>query len=256
MKQAKKQPSKGTRLFQRMFTFVCICVFVYSGIALGAELLGYYQNRKVLAEAQTMYDRQTATTEQHEAGKVRSSFDELLNVNQDIVGWVDMKDTMIQYPIVQAKDNAYYLTRNYLKEGTRAGSIFMDYRNDALEESPNTVLYGHRMKDGSMFAGLKKYLQKDFFESHRTFHYDTLYKSYEAEIFAVYETTVAFDYIQTDFSDLGEYAHYLQDVRKESIYKTDTDVSTDDLILTLSTCDYVLAPKSGRLVVQAKLKEV
>lgn len=239
-----------------MLTIVCLGVFIYSGSAIGLELFGYYQNRHVLAKAQTMYGYEQGINENREPGTIRTSFDELRKVNDDIVGWVNMKDTMIQYPIVQSSDNAFYLTRNYLKNDTRAGSIFMDYRNDVLHESPNTVVYGHRMRDGSMFAGLTNYLKKDFFDEHRTFQYDTLYQSYEAEIFAVYETTVDFDYIQTDFQDLGEYAHYLQAVRKKSIYQTKTDVSTDDLILTLSTCDHVLAPKNGRLVVQAKLKKV
>lgn len=246
---------RGKRLWQRMLTIVCLGVFIYSGTAIGLELFGYYQNRQVLAKAQTMYG-QEEMNEKREPGKIRTSFDELRKVNDDIVGWINMKGTMIQYPIVQSRDNAFYLTRNYLKNDTRAGSIFMDYRNDVLHESPNTVVYGHRMRDGSMFAGLTNYLKRDFFDEHWTFQYDTLYQSYEAEIFAVYETTVDFDYIQTDFQDIGEYAHYLQAVRKKSIYQTKTDVSTDDLILTLSTCDHVLAPKNGRLVVQAKLKKV
>ncbi|MCM3035076.1 class B sortase [Bacillus pumilus] len=247
---------RGKRVWQRMLTIVCLGVFIYSGSAIGLELFGYYQNRQVLAEAQSMYGHEQGMNENREPGTIRTSFDELRKVNDDIVGWINMKDTMIQYPIVQSRDNAFYLTRNYLKNDTRAGSIFMDYRNDVLHESPNTVVYGHRMRDGSMFAGLTNYLKKDFFDGHRTFQYDTLYQSYEAEIFSVYETTVDFDYIQTDFQDLGEYAHYLQAVRKKSIYQTKTDVSTDDLILTLSTCDHVLAPKNGRLVVQAKLKKV
>ncbi|WP_144485871.1 class B sortase [Bacillus pumilus] len=247
---------RGKRVWQRMLTIVCLGVFIYSGSAIGLELFGYYQNRQVLAKAQTMYGHEPEMNESWEPGTIRTSFNELRKVNDDIVGWINMKDTMIQYPIVQSRDNAFYLTRNYLKNNTRAGSIFMDYRNDVLHESPNTVVYGHRMRDGSMFAGLTNYLKKDFFDEHRTFQYDTLYQSYEAEIFAVYETTVDFDYIQTDFQDLGDYAHYLQAVRKKSIYQTKTDVSTDDLILTLSTCDHVLAPKNGRLVVQAKLKKV
>lgn len=239
-----------------MLTIICLGVFISSGLAIGLELFGDDQNRQVLAQAQKMYGQEKETEKTRESGEIRSSFDELRKVNDDIIGWIHMKDTMIQYPIVQSHDNAFYLTRNYLKNDTRAGSIFMDYRNDVLHESPNTVVYGHRMRDGSMFAGLTNYLKQDFFIDHQTFQYDTLYHSYEAEIFAVYETTVDFDYIQTDFRDLGEYAHYLQAVRKKSIYQTKTDVSTDDLILTLSTCDHVLAPKSVRLVVQAKLKEV
>lgn len=164
-----------------MLTIVCLGVFLYSGTAIGLELFGYYQNRQVLAKAQTLYTHEDGM-KQRKPGEIRQSFDDLRKVNEDIVGWIEMNDTMIQYPIVQSNDNAFYLTRNYIKDDTRAGSIFMDYRNDVLHESPNTVLYGHRMRDGSMFAGLTNYLKKDFFQDHRTFQYDTLYQSYEAEI--------------------------------------------------------------------------
>ncbi|GIN66505.1 class B sortase [Bacillus sonorensis] len=254
MKRTGTDQKKKSSPFQRLLTVICLCVLIYSGWQLAGELFGYYQNRKVLAEAQTMFDRNAAKAENKRG--IRPQFDQLRKVNRDIVGWIELKDTMINYPIVQAADNDFYLFRNYKKADTKAGSIFMDYRNSVKNESPNTVIYGHRMKDGSMFAQLTKYLKKDFFEAHRTFHYDTLYKSYEAEIFAVYNTTVDFDYIQTDFQDLGEYAQFLHQVKNKSIYQTDTDVSTDDLILTLSTCDYFLSSETGRLVVQAKLKEV
>lgn len=163
---------RGKRFWQRMLTIVCLGVFIYSGTAIGFELFGYYQNRQVLAKAQTMYGHQEEMTEKREPGKIRSSFDELRKVNEDIVGWINMKDTMIQYPIVQSRDNAFYLTRNYLKNDTRAGSIFMDYRNDVLHESPNTVVYGHRMRDGSMFAGLTNYLKK--ISSKSTGHFSTI----------------------------------------------------------------------------------
>lgn len=151
---------RGKRVWQRMLTIVCLGVFIYSGSAIGLELFGYYQNRQVLAKAQTMYGHEKGMNENREPGTIRTSFDELRKVNDDIVGWINMKDTMIQYPIVQSSDNAFYLTRNYLKNDTRAGSIFMDYRNDVLQESPNTVVYGHRMRDGSMFAGLTNYLKR------------------------------------------------------------------------------------------------
>lgn len=150
---------RGKRIGQRMLTIVCLGVFLYSGTAIGLELFGYYQNRQVLAKAQTLYTHEDGM-KQRKPGEIRQSFDDLRKVNEDIVGWIDMKDTMIQYPIVQSNDNAFYLTRNYVKDDTRAGSIFMDYRNDVLHESPNTVVYGHRMRDGSMFAGLTNYLKK------------------------------------------------------------------------------------------------
>ncbi|WGI63298.1 hypothetical protein QEN29_23760 [Escherichia coli] len=96
-----------------MLTIVCLGVFLYSGTAIGLELFGYYQNRQVLAKAQTLYTHEDGM-KQRKPGEIRQSFDDLRKVNEDIVGWIDMKDTMIQYPIVQSNDNAFYLTRNYV----------------------------------------------------------------------------------------------------------------------------------------------
>ena len=105
-----------------------------------------------------------------------------------------------------------------------AGSIFMDYRIDIGSYNPNTILYGHRMKDGSMFDELNKFLDKDFFDNHKVVKFDTLYESYEAEIFAVYKTTTDFDYIQTDFTsdeDYGSLLHEIQENLNTNRYRTE-----------------------------------
>src|SRR5699024_3859127 len=90
--------------------------------------------------------------------------------------------TKIDYPILQAEDNDYYLNRNYKREDTPAGSIFVDYRNNVAEENRNTIVYGHRMKDDTMFNSLTKYLDEDFLKDHQTIKYDTMYGSYDAEV--------------------------------------------------------------------------
>src|SRR5699024_11541683 len=98
-----------------------------------------------------------------------------------------------------------YLYRDYNNRETRAGSIFLDFRNDITTENKNTVVYGHRMKDGSMFQHLTKYMDEDFLSEHQTFEFDTLYESYEAEIFSVYNIIIELNYIQTEFSVIQKY---------------------------------------------------
>ncbi|HLR64803.1 MAG TPA: SrtB family sortase, partial [Pseudogracilibacillus sp.] len=104
----------------------------------------------------------------------------------------------------------------------------------------------------SMFQHLTKFLDKDFYNEHKTFEFETLYNSYEAEVFAVYQTVTDFDYIRTDFRD-HSFNHYLNEVNETSMFDSDIEVTGDDQIITLSTCDYDLDPDEGRLVVQAKL---
>lgn len=256
MKKTKGQSIK--KLVSRLITIACLGVFVFAAHGLFDIFMDYYQNRKMLSDVQdTFYAASAEGNHQTEvstdSGTIRPGFEELLKQNSDVVGWLTVDGTQIDYPILQSSDNQTYLTQSYNDNESRAGSIFLDYRNDVESEELNTVVYGHRMKDGSMFQHLTKYLDEDFLSSHPTFQFDTLYDSYEAEVFAVYNTLTDFNYIQTDFDSELEYAELLYDVGETSKFETDVDVTTEDRIITLSTCDYELDENEGRLVVQAKL---
>ena len=248
----EKKPSRIKKTLSRIITVVSLTVFVYSIYALGSIFYDYYHNRQVLADVQDIYDS-LEIPEEVSYGEFRSQFLDLHEINPEIVGWISVEGTIINYPILQATDNEYYLDRNYKKEESRAGSIFMDYRNDVEKENRNTIVYGHRMKDNTMFNSLTNYLDEDFFKNHKTINYDTMYGSYDAEVFAVYYTTTDFDYIQTDFASDEEYAAFLNEVEQKSEIQADFDVNADDEIVTLSTCDYTLDPDEGRLVVHAKI---
>ncbi len=241
------------KIISRLITIVCLGVFLYASYGLFDIFIDYYQNRKMLSNIQdTFYD--TASAEGNSASAIRPGFDELLKQNPDVVGWITVDGTQIDYPIVQADNNLQYLTRNFYQKESRAGSIFLDFRNDIRSaEERNIIVYGHRMKDGSMFQHLTKFLDEDFFEAHRTFEFDTLHDSYEAEVFAVYNTLTDFNYIQTHFDSDEEYAQLLSEFQKASHFQTDVEVNADDTIITLSTCDYKLDKNEGRLVLQAKL---
>lgn len=249
----KSSDRKQKKLFSRVITLICIIVFIYSSYELTGILFEYYHNRKVLAEAQELF--YNADSDENTGEKeLRKAFYELQAINEDIIGWITIEGTKIDYPVLQAEDNKYYLDRNYRKEHSRAGSIFMDYRNDyASLQDKNIILYGHRMKDDTMFNQLKKYVDKEFFDSHSIVYFDTLYDRYDAEIFAVYRTTTDFDYIKTNFESDEEFQEFLNIIEEKSLHKTDVEVTKDDTILTLSTCDYMLDPDKGRLVVHAKI---
>lgn len=253
MAQKKKRPLQ--KVISSLVTIVCLAVFIYASSGLFNAFMDYYKNRKMMSEVQDIYyEFDSADTAQAaESNEIRSGFEELLKQNEDVIGWITIDDTQVDYPILHSSDNIEYLTENYYGNQSRAGSIFMDFRNDITSSNLNTVIYGHRMKDGSMFQQLTKFLDQEFFESHRTFEYDTLYESYEAEIFAVYHTLTDFNYIATDFSSDEEYENLLADIQEKSLFQTDIEVSADDPIITLSTCDYKLDADDGRLVVHAKL---
>src|SRR5690625_2890931 len=261
---AEKKGNLLYKIVSRLITVIALGVFIYAGYGLLDIFLDYYKNRQLMDNLQeTFYDSASAANETFTESKdkedeflIRPGFDELLKQNEDVVGWITVDGTQIDYPILQAENNTKYLHHNFYHEESRAGSIFLDFRNDIrLTNERNIVIYGHRMKDGSMFQHITKFLDEDFFNKHRIIEFDTLYDHYEAEIFAVYNTLTSFDYIQTYFEDDDDYARLLSEIKKYSKFSPDVEVSPDDKIITLSTCDYVLDQNEGRLVLHAKLIE-
>ena len=245
-----------------MITIAALSVFIYAAYGLFDIFIDYYKNRQLLNDLQeTFYDAASAAEDSSNEQdlnewQIRPGFDELLKQNEDVVGWITVDGTQIDYPILQAEDNIKYLNRNFYHDESRAGSIFLDYRNDIrLTDERNIVIYGHRMKDGSMFQHITKFLDEDFFNEHRTIEFDTLHEHYEAEIFAVYNTLTSFDYIQTYFEDDADFETLLTEIKSYSKFPTDVEVTANDKIITLSTCDYLLDQNEGRLVLHAKLIE-
>ena len=249
----------------KLLTILYIGIFLYSGFALVKYLYTYYESAKSLKEVQTIYAKTLATMHKEVAREeittddikvnytIRPQFHDLLAVNERIVGWISIDNTKLNNPILQADNNDFYLTHNYKNRASRAGSVFMDYRNDALDISRNTILYGHAMKDGTMFGTLKKYLDQDYANAHRTIYVDTLYEGYDVEIFAAYETTIDFYYIETEFKTDEDFMHFIAEVDKRSTIDMNVDIGPDDKIITLSTCKDSVISDDHRFVVQGKL---
>lgn len=172
--------------------------------------------------------------------------------NSDTVGLIMIEDTVIDYPVVYSGDNEFYMNHSFEKKDSKAGWIFMDYRCDAEEPQSNMILYGHHMKDGSMFAELMKFKDKTFFDNHPIIRFDTLYEELEWEIFAAYVTDTSFYYINTDFHNDEEWLNFIRTCQDKSKHETDIELRSDDVILTLSTCTYEY--DDARYVVQARLK--
>lgn len=171
--------------------------------------------------------------------------------NEDFQGWIKIPNTQADYPVYKSSDNEFYLDRDAYKQKNSAGSIFMDYRNTSTIEDKNTILYGHSMKDGSMFAGIMKYKNLEFLKENPIIEFDSLYEERKWEIFSVYITDTEFYYIETDFADVNVYENFLNSVKEKSMFETGVQVTTGDTILTLSTCSYEF--DNARFVVHAKL---
>lgn len=174
-----------------------------------------------------------------------------------MVGWIQIEGTNIDYPVMQTPaDPTYYLKHDFEKNYTDYGCPFMQANCDALAPSDNLIIYGHNMKDGSMFADLAKYRSKDFWQTHKTVWFDTELGSSAYEIFAVIHTTVQADdadafpfYWFVDAASPEEFADYVSACKAQALYDTGISAEYGDKLLTLSTCDNIT--DDGRLLVIA-----
>lgn len=177
-------------------------------------------------------------------------FEPLKKENEEVVAWIRIDGTEINYPVVQGKDNEFYLSHLYNKKYNISGSIFGDYRNDSNFASDNLVLYGHNLRNGSMFGSLKKYQDLSYLENHKYIWLITPKASYQYEVFATYEFHALKDHYAFNFQNENSYEKYLEDIQKKAISKSNLEVSAKDHILTLSTCSE--NGSSKRLIVVAK----
>lgn len=176
----------------------------------------------------------------------------LREVNEDVIGWIVIPETQLDYPLMQGEDNEYYLERNWKGEKNVAGSIFMEQFNDKDFKNFNTVIYGHRMKNGSMFGSLKHYASKSYWEQHPyVYIYDDA-GAHRYEIFAAYEATLEGSTYQVGFADDESKQLFLDHCVGYSDIDTGVVPTIEDRIITLSTCTG--RGHESRWVVQARRK--
>ena len=182
-------------------------------------------------------------------------FNELKKKNSDTVAFIHMDQTNINYPVVQTTNNDYYLTRAFDKSKNYAGWVYMDYRNDSINLSDNTVIYGHGRLDKTVFGSLKNALTKQWQENKENYAIwlSTPSKNMLFQIFSIYTINSESYYIKTDFKNSGEKQKWINTMLERNTANIQTEVTTDDKILTLSTCQN---NNGGRIVVQAKLIKV
>ncbi len=180
-------------------------------------------------------------------------FNALLNRNKDIIGWLYCPDTIINYPVVQGKSNDQYLRRDLDGKYLVSGTVFADYRNGTLTSDPNYIIYGHNMKNGSMFNILAKYKQQEFYDKHPIIYYLTPDATYRLELFAglVIKRN---DKIYTLNQNKEEFLSLAEEYRAKSTFKSNTVITPEDTVVTLSTCSYEF--DNARYIVMCKLVEI
>lgn len=173
----------------------------------------------------------------------------LREMNSDAVGWIEIPGTVLSYPIVHTSDNSFYLTHTFRKETNKSGSIFIETSNKADLGDLHTIIYGHNMKDGSMFAILKNYQKQSYQEAHPYIYIDLEDGAHCYEIFSCHEAAVTDITYTIGYGSDDKYASFLEQLKASSLYDTGVSVSITDPVITLSTCTN---SGSDRFVVHAK----
>ena len=182
---------------------------------------------------------------------INVDFAGLLKKNSDTAGWINVNNTNINYPYVWTTDNEYYLNHSYDKSYNEAGWVFLDYRNNKDLTSKNNILYAHSRLDKTMFGSLSKVLKEDWYtnKDNHIIRLSTEKENTLWQIFSVYKIVEESYYITTDFASDSEYQEFLDTIKGRSLYDFNTTLTTDDKVLTLSTC----YSDTERTVVHAKL---
>ena len=183
---------------------------------------------------------------------------ELYQQNNDMVGWIKVDDTNINYPVMQSIDEPnFYLKHKFDKTYSAYGCPYVQENCDVQKPSDNIIIYGHHMNDGSMFTGLMKFTDKSFWENHKTIEFDTLTDQNQYEVIAVFKTVVytdseeSFKYYEfTDAENAEDFDEYVAKCKELSLYDTGVTAEYGDKLISLSTCEY--SHNNGRLVVVAK----
>ena len=258
-KQPEQKKKKKSDVLLTIALIVAIAVFCYAAF----NLYHIYTEYKKGTDEYNQIEEMAVTERDADSGEVAGpnaqlkppievDFDKLKSVNEDVVGWIYVDALQdISYPIVKGKDNQTYLHQTYEKNYNFAGTIFVDYENSGDFSDCNTLVYGHNMKNGSMFGHLKKFREDDrLYKQDKYFWILTPERNYRYEIISAYTTGVNSD-TYTLFKGPGEeFEKYLETIKGYSEIQTDdTDLTIKDKIVTLSTCT---GNESTRFVVQGK----
>lgn len=244
---------------------IVLCLLCIGGMVI--YLKNDQEEEASLEEQQEVIQQEYVIEEEEEEGEITEpekaelpiDFEGIWEINPEIYAWIRIPDTNIDYPVLQHEgdDQSYYLTRDIYGANQQAGSIYTEYYNRKDFTDPNTILYGHNMKNGSMFHNVRYFAEKEYFDEHRELYIYLPEKILKYEIIACYEYDDRHLLASFDFSDEEVYAEYLEEIMNpRSMYamiRESVELTTEDRLVTLSTC--VANKPNNRRLLQAVLAD-
>ena len=259
MKKTRKK-KKDLRPLLALFALLFLALAVLSGWKVYSIVSGYksaerrYDSLSEAVVAAPVFDGQGQSAEApdeflgaaeepaesapRERSPVSVNFDDLRNISSDVIGWLCLPNTAINYPVVQGRDNAYYLER--FIDGTPAagGSLFADFQCPSDFSGKNTIIYGHNMKDGSMFALIDDYADESFYRAHPVMYLNTPAQNYRIDFFSGFTADPESFVYRSSFSGDEDFADFLRSLLACSEIDCGLEPGAEERIVTLSTCTY------------------
>ena len=243
---------------RKIYLVFCIIfglVFIVSSAGAGMTIYRYRQADKLYDDLEDTYvvpdAVQTQTEEKQEKAPFSVDFESLSKENSDVIGWLYSEDTPINYPVVQSKDNDYYLHRDLHGEYLFNGTLFADCRCSAVGTNQIHIIYGHNMKNSAMFGTLSNYSEQRYYDEHPVLYYLTPDGDYRIELFSGFTTEADSDIYKTEVGNAEEFEVFLEEMKAKSTFDSGIEVTGEDHIVMLSTCSYEF--NNARYVVFGKL---
>ncbi len=253
-RRGKKRNAAG--ILSNLVLIAALAVFCVSAFQLYKICKGYYDGRSEYDKVRELALGSGSPGDEEES-KFTVDFDELLKINPDTIGWIRFspEPSIISYPIVQGKDNEEYLHKTFSANENTLGAIFLNVDNNPNFSDKNSIVYGHRMRDGSMFRHIQDYDDKAFWEANPYFYIYTVDgRELVYQVYSMGEVVDTSECYRTEFTTKEEFQRFLDMTKEISLYETGVEVTTSDRIVTLSTC--TSASDNHRFVVRGvRVKE-
>lgn len=241
---------------RKIICVILTLILVFSAAFVGYQIFREYSERRESADTYTdlenlisfpedLPEKDPDETKQSEFGETETiplgptiDFAGLKEINEDCVAWIHIEDTAINYPVVQGSDNSFYLKHLIDGKWNSAGCIFLDSRVGSDLSDRHSIIYGHHMKDGTMFSGLTKYKKQEYYEAHSEGLLITPERTYTIEFFAGYVASVEDPAWKIGFESEEDFDTWIKEAQKKSWFTSSLSPAVTDRILTLSTCSY------------------
>ena len=230
---------KMKKCIKIILILLLLSIFIYCTYNVINYLKNEYKNVKLNSNIQKIAIKEVIIdndNKPNDISPIQVDFDKLDNVNNNIQAWIYLNDSNINYPIVQGNDNNYYLSKTVDGDYNPNGTLFIDYRNNKDFSDPNTYIYGHNMKNDTMFGELEKYKKQEYYNNHKEMYILTRKNQYKLEVFAGYTTEDGSEIYNFIGNDSNE--RLVELAMSKSDFSSDVKVDYNDKVVVLSTCSY------------------